>query len=73
MGNVKIRVDNETYERLKQIKFNLESDIKNYNGKCKNISVGNVIKFAVCPKYNENYIQVDLNKIAREARVIKRR
>jgi len=66
-----IRVDGETRERLQNLAGNIQQDIKNFVGKEKKVPLGNVIRYAVLPKYNENFIQLDLKSISKELRRIK--
>lgn len=71
MAKYLVRIDKETRKRLEQLRNSIEGDIKNYTGKRKKVSFGKVIKFAVLPRYNENFIQLDLGKVSKELRRIR--
>jgi len=59
-----VRMPEETYNRYKNIKLNMENDVKNFLGRDVNIPMTNVFKAIVSPEYNEKFIQIDLHKLS---------
>jgi hypothetical protein len=64
-----VRMHEDTYKRYKQIKDNMEKDIRAFTGKSNlNLHMTNVFKAIVSPEYNERFIQIDLSKLSKLAR-----
>lgn len=66
-----VRVDKETARRIKEMKNKLEFDYNRFARSSKQrikIPEGKIVKFAISPNFNENWIQLDLKKIAREVK-----
>jgi hypothetical protein len=63
-----VRLPTETYGLYKNIKVNMEMDLKKMTGKPLKLPMTKVFKAVASPSLNENYIQVDLNKLKKYAR-----
>ena len=64
-----VRMPEDTYKRYKTIKTNVEFDLKKFSGgKTIKIPMTKVFKMVASPEFNENYIQLDLNKVIKFTR-----
>jgi len=60
-----VRVDKEDIDRLKNMRNMIQFDINKATGKNIKLPIGTVVKIAINPNFNENYIQTDLKKLAK--------
>lgn len=63
-----VRMPVEVFNRYKEIKINMERDIKAVTGKHIPLTMPKVFKAVASPKMNENFIQVDMKKLVELAK-----
>lgn len=63
-----VRMPEEIYKRYRNIKINMEKDIHKVTGKDIKLTMPKVFKAVASPDLNENFIQVDLNKLVKLAK-----
>ena len=63
-----VRMPTEIYKRYLQIRVGMEKDISKITGKQTKLTMPKVFRAVAFPGYNENYIQVDINKLVKLAR-----
>jgi len=59
-----IRMPSDIYQKYRGVKLKMENDIKEFNGLDINLTWPKFFNTLINPKYNENYIQVDLKKLS---------
>lgn len=63
-----VKLPVETYQLYKNIQGQMIKDINLWKGKPVSIPMTKVFHAVASPKFNENYIQVDLNNLLRFAK-----
>lgn len=68
-----VRMPLEIYKLYTNIKLNMEKDIKLVSGREIRLTMPKVFKAVASPRFNENYIQIDMGKLLDLAREKRRR
>lgn len=63
-----IRMPTDVFQRCKGVKLKMESDIREFSGCEAKISWPKFFNTIINPKFNENYIQIDLKKLTELAK-----
>jgi predicted phage tail protein len=63
-----IRMQKEVYDIYAGIKVKMETDLTKRFGQPFKLNMNNVMRAVASPKFNENYIKVDLNTLKRTAK-----
>lgn len=63
-----VRMPNETYNLYKRVQANMEKDMSKVTGRRIPLPMTKVFKAVISPEFNENFIQVDINKLTKFAR-----
>jgi hypothetical protein len=67
-----VRMPEDIYKRYKDIKFNMERDLKTVTGKETHLTMPKVFRAVASPDLNENYIQIDIANLIKLAKEKKR-
>jgi hypothetical protein len=59
-----VRMPEEIYQKYNGVKLKMESDIRDFSGCDVKLTWPKFFNTLINPKFNENYIQVDLKKLS---------
>lgn len=59
-----IRMPSEIYHKYKNVKIKMEADIKKFTGRRIPLTMPKVFNAVINPKFNQNFIEVDLGKLS---------
>lgn len=60
---VLVRMPIQVYQKYKDVKMKMETDISRFYGRRIPMTMPKVFKAVIDPKFNENFIEVDLKKL----------